>query len=143
MKRHRQALKIISGINVTNMLDTAFVLLITFMIVAPTLKHGIKLELPSVTASSLQPRKPLTVVVQTAEGDTTPGAGRYYIDNERVTLEELEDKLAANALREKETDVLLEAGREVPWETMAAVMAAIKRAGVENIGIVTNPKAER
>ena len=142
MKRHRQALKIISGINVTNMLDTAFVLLITFMIVAPTLKHGIKLELPSVTGTSLEPRKTLTVVVQSSESDA-PGEGKYYVENERVTLAELEEKLTANAMREKETDVLLEAGREVSWETMAAVMAAIKRAGVENIGIVTNPKSDR
>ena len=54
MKRHRQPLEIASDMNVTNLIDTSFILLITFMLVAPQLKHGIQLELPEVVAPPME-----------------------------------------------------------------------------------------
>ena len=48
MRRHRRQLNVLSEINLTNLVDTSFVLLIGFMLMAPTIKHGIKIEYPQV-----------------------------------------------------------------------------------------------
>lgn len=137
MRRRTAFHKPISSISLAPMMDVTFNLLIAFMIVAPTLKHGIELELPEVEASNLQPRDSLMIVIRKAphEGEEE----RIYLDDRRVSLEDLTEKILALYQRAPDLDMLLEADRTVPYEAVAKVLQAIQEAGVEGIGLVTTP----
>lgn len=137
MKRHRKALKLESAINITNLLDVAFVLLICFMMVAPTLKHGLKLELPEVAGGAIQTKKNFTIVIKNRTSiEEEP---RIYLEDKIVTIEEIKEKLHSQYLKSPDIDVLIECERSVPYDVFAQVLGAVKNAGVTNIGIVTEP----
>jgi biopolymer transport protein TolR len=140
MKRHHRNLNIISSINLTSLLDVTFLLLIAFMIIAPVLKYGLTLELPEVkTASRLEEKNQFTITVlkRMEEEDFE----RIYLNEKRVTLNELTEELRANYQRAQDVDVIIEADKNVPYGTFAQVIEAVQAAGVENIGMVTQPVA--
>lgn len=128
-----------ASISLTSMMDVTFNLLIAFMIVAPTLKHGIEIDLPRESAANLKPKEPLSVVIRKApeEGEEE----RIYIDDERVSLDELSEKMTALYQRNTDMDVMLEADRIVSYEIVAKVLNALQQAGVDDVGLVTEPPA--
>lgn len=135
------SLQPINTINLTSLMDVTFNLLIAFMLVAPTLKHGMKLDLPEVEASNLKPKKSLMVVIRKA-----PEAGeeeRIYLNDRRVTIEELTENLSAVYEKKADQDVLIEADRNIPYEIVAQVLNAIQKAGVESVGLVTEPHRKK
>lgn len=139
MKRHHQPLEVMGEMNITNLLDTAFILLITFMLVAPQLTHGIKLELPTVDAPTVEhrPEKTLLVSMQRrAEGEASEP---IYLDGKRVTLAELHERV--RQARQEDADVMveIEGDRLCSWDTSLKVLDAVKRAGVDNINLATRP----
>jgi biopolymer transport protein TolR len=141
MRRRTTFLKPISSISLTSMMDVTFNLLIAFMIVAPTLKHGIELDLPEVEATNLKPKDSLTVVIRKA-----PQGGedeRIYLNDRRVSLNDLTERITALYERKPDIDVLVEADKTVPYETFARVLNSIRKAGVDNIGLVTEPPSTR
>ena len=140
MKRQTTFLRPISSISLTSMMDVTFNLLIAFMIVAPTLKHGMELALPEVEASNLKPRNSLTVVIRKA-----PEAGedeRIYLNDRRVSLDDLSESITVLYERQPDLDVLIESDKSVPYEVVAKVLHAIQKAGVEVVGLVTEPPTE-
>ena len=137
MKRRTTGLQPISSISLTSMMDVAFNLLIAFMIVAPSLKHGMRIELPEVAATNLKPRKSITIVIRKAP---QPGEEeRIYVDNKRIEISKLTEKLTAIYERKPDIDILLEADKSVPYGIVARVLHAIQKTGVEGIGLVTEP----
>ena len=140
MKRHRQPLEIMSAMNITNLLDTAFILLITFMLVAPQLTHGLKLVLPEVKkAPPLQAdqAKSILISIQQREGDETEE--RVYIKNRRVTLEEITEIVATERAAKPETGIIIEADQDSRSGMFMKVVGAVKEAGVEKFGIKVRP----
>ena len=138
MRRHRQELKPMSEMNVTNLLDTAFILLMAFMIVAPAIKHGIELDLPKVSAANIDSTKTVTVVVRRAPLDQS---GEWiYVEERRLLPKELGEELVRKKRIFPEMDVLVEGDKDVRWETMARVLATITAAGIENVSLVTEPE---
>jgi len=126
-----------ASISLTSMMDVTFNLLIAFMIVAPTLKHGVEIDLPQVAATNLKPKNSITVAIRKA-----PERGedeRFYIDDARVSLDDLTEKLAALYKGKSDVDVMLEADRTVPYEVVAQTLYAMQKAGVEGVGLVTEP----
>lgn len=118
-------------------MDVTFNLLIAFMIVAPTLKHGIKLELPQIAASNLKPKDSVMIVIRKA-----PEKGeeeRVYVDDKRTSLEELGETISALYEKNPEIDILIEADKTVSYEIVARVLYTVQRAGVEGVGLVTEP----
>ena len=139
--RRKTSLQPLGSINLTSFMDMTFNLLIAFMLIAPTLKHGMELDLPEVTASSIKPKNSVTVVIRKA-----PQRGeeeRIYIDDKRVALEDLSDDIAALNNRKKDLSVMIEADKTVPYDIVAKVLNAIQKAGVEGVGLVTEPARER
>ena len=123
------------------MMDVTFNLLIAFMIVAPSLKHGLKLDLPEVQGASIQPRETITVYVRTPP---QPGEDvRIYLDDRRVPMDELTEKLMAMYERNPDVDVLIESDKTIAYEIIARVLQAVQTAGVTNVGLVTDPPSER
>ncbi|QSQ23881.1 protein TolR [Pyxidicoccus parkwayensis] len=121
-----------SEINVTPMVDVMLVLLIIFMVTAPLIQQGVKVNLPETKAAPVEATEKKLVL--------SIDAGRkVYIGDAEVALEELADKLAANAKAQADKEVYLHADRDVPYGVVVEVMAAAQRAGINNVGMITDP----
>ncbi len=129
-------------INLTSMLDLTFMLLITFIIIAPTLKHGLELDLPEVKASKLDvEKKSLTVAIKALEPEED--MERIYLDGNRIELSKLGERLAASFEKNPKLSIVIESDRKVQYGTFAHVVAEIQKAGIENIGLVTVPETKK
>ena len=121
-----------SEINVTPMVDVMLVLLIIFMVTAPLIQQGVKVNLPETKAAPVEATEKKLVL--------SIDAGRkVYIGDAEVALEELADKLAANAKAQADKEVYLHADRDVPYGVVVEVMASAQRAGITNVGMITDP----
>jgi biopolymer transport protein TolR len=127
----RQRRAALSQINVTPFVDVMLVLLVIFMVTAPMMDKGLDVNLPQVKdAPSMSVKdQPLTV--------TIGAAGEISIGKARVeSVAKLGAVLTQATAGNKEQQVLLEADRKVPYGQVAAVMAAIRAAGIEKVGMV-------
>ncbi|NDY43535.1 protein TolR [Dissulfurirhabdus thermomarina] len=123
-------------INVTPLVDVVLVLLIVFMVTAPMMTKGLEVDLPKVTARPLhQKTRPLVVTVR--------ADGSVALDRIRVSLEELPGLLADRRARRRGAQVLLRADRRVPYGVVAEVVAAVRAAGIEDLGLVTEAAPPR
>ena len=121
-----------SEINVTPMVDVMLVLLIIFMVTAPLIQQGVKLNLPQAKAAAVEANdKKLVVSVDARK--------RVYIGEAEVRLDQLEEKLKANAKAQADKELYLYADRALPYGTVMEVMSAAQRAGITNLGMITDP----
>lgn len=121
---------VLSEINVTPLVDVMLVLLVVFIVTAPLLSNAVKVHLPQTAVTSpLEPKKAVTVSVD-AHGDV-------YIDRRRVAIAELEGEL--NQIRSADADVSvrLSADESSNYGLVAKVMAAVDRAGIAKISVIT------
>ena len=125
---------LMSEINVTPFVDVMLVLLIIFMVTAPMMMQGMDVALPQVTSKPLETKEEHLMITLNKDG-------QIYINDFLVTLDTLQDKLAKILQGRTNPDVYLKADREVPYGTVAQAMAQIKDAGVEKLGMVTEPAA--
>ncbi len=122
----------LSEINVTPMVDVMLVLLIIFMVTTPLIQQGVKVNLPETKAAPVEPdEKKLVVSIDLAK--------RVFIGEAEVTLEDFEEKLRTNAKAQSEKEMFLHADRDLPYGVVIDVMAAAQRAGVTNVGMITDP----
>ena len=130
--RHRRFL---AEINVIPLVDVVLVLLIIFMVTAPMLYRGMDIRLPTSSSNTIQPEER---IVLTVERDH-----RVFIDKEPVGIGQLEPRLRALRDRNRDLSVYLRADRDVPYGTVVQVMDGVKRAGIEKLGMVTDPPGPR
>ena len=129
--------RLLSEINVVPYIDVMLVLLIIFMVTAPMLSQGIKVDLPKAAAEPIQPEKlePLLLSVD--------AAGQMYLNlgNPRQALEadRLLDIASAALRREPERPVLVKADKAVPYGRVVDGMVLLQRAGARKVGFVTEP----
>ncbi|MBL8957367.1 MAG: protein TolR [Myxococcaceae bacterium] len=122
----------LSEINVTPMVDVMLVLLIIFMVTAPLIQQGVKVNLPETKAAPVEASdKKIVVSVDINK--------RVYIGEVEVKLEELEEKLKTNAKAQADKELYLHADRALPYGIVIEVMASAQRAGVTNVGMITDP----
>jgi biopolymer transport protein TolR len=140
MRRHRKRLKPVAEINLTSLLDVAFVLLIAFMIVAPSLKYGVEIKLPSVREGA--PQLPstefnlATIGIPRSVAQQSAGIRTFLLDGEPVDSAELESRLKEKRARIGEKfAVEIQADREAPYEAFVQAVTAVRRAGVEAVGL--------
>jgi biopolymer transport protein TolR len=122
----------ISDINVTPLVDVMLVLLIIFMVTAPILQQGVEVNLPKVRAAALAGEDVQLVVNVDQEGGV-------LLNDTRVTATELEGKLAAIMRERPDRQVFLRADQDARYGDVMQAIAAIKGAGVERLGMVTEP----
>ncbi|MBD0316210.1 MAG: biopolymer transporter ExbD [Nitrospiraceae bacterium] len=128
--------RFLAEINVIPLVDVVLVLLIIFMVTAPMLYRGMDIKLPSSASNTI---KPEIRAVLSIEKDQ-----RLYLDKDQVSVAQLEHKL--RVLKEEHADVslYLRADRDVPYGVVVQVMDGVKKAGIEKLGMVTEPMgAER
>ncbi len=125
----------ISDINVTPLVDVMLVLLIIFMVAAPLISQGVPVQLPKTEAQALPGEESKLVLTLTHEKKIFIGTNA---DNP-IAYEQLEEKLKANERIQKDKELFLHADRRLEYGFVVDVMAIVRRAGVENLGMVTDP----
>jgi biopolymer transport protein TolR len=124
--------ELMSEINVTPFVDVMLVLLIIFMVTAPMMVQGLNVDLPEATAKSLDSEKEHLVI-------TINKDQQIYINDFEVTVEFLSAKLQKILKGRTDRDVYLKADKSIPYGIVVKVMAEIKGAGVEQLGMITEP----
>jgi biopolymer transport protein TolR len=125
---------LMSDINVTPFVDVMLVLLIIFMVTAPMMIQGMDVALPQVTAKPLDAKEEHLMI-------TVRKDSQIFINDFQVTADTLRDKLSKILQGRTNPEVYLKADRDVPYGLVAQVMAQVKDAGVEKLGMVTEPSA--
>ena len=137
MARHRVRKKPMAEINVVPYIDVMLVMLVIFMITAPLLTQGVKVDLPVASAESLPPdQDPLQVTVD-AEGNLFLNVG----DELQKPVDEatLVQQVSALLRRNQGLKVLVRGDHSVDYGTVVAAMVLLQQAGVPNVGLVTEP----
>lgn len=124
----------LAEINVTPLVDVMLVLLIIFMVTAPMMQSGIEVNLPS------------------AETRSTPSAGglvltvtkdRYiYMEDQIINLFLLESRIKSYFVGKKKKIAFIKADKDTPYGYMIDVMDILKKAGIENVGLIVDKKQE-
>jgi len=128
--------RLMSDINVTPFVDVMLVLLIIFMVTAPMMVQGVDVALPEVSAKPMVTDKENITVTINRDGDV-------YINDFQVRTDFLKDKLEKILQGQTDREVFFRADKDVPYGVVVTVMAEIKAAGVEKLGMVTDPFDER
>jgi biopolymer transport protein TolR len=119
----------IAEINMTPFIDVMLVLLIIFMISAPMLSVGVKVDLPKASASALNDKvDPLEVRVM---------KDKIMIQDQVVTMSSLATQLNAVAQNKKDTPVHLRADRSLSYEQVMQVISAVRNAGFTKLALVS------
>lgn len=125
-----------SQINVTPLVDVMLVLLVIFMVTAPMMQQGVQVNLPKADTKSLAPKEDTVVVSLEKSGKTS-------VNSSEVPQEQLKEKLNTMLAGRAKREVFLKADKEVPYGEVVKVMAQIKGAGVERLGMVTESPQRR
>ena len=125
-----------SDINVTPMVDVMLVLLIIFMVTAPLMQQGVKVDLPETKAQSLDVNPDLSILTITREQ-------KVFLGKAEIPYAELEEKLVNNIKLREDKEMYLHADRKLPYGVVVDVMAIMKRAGINNLGMVTDPVSRK
>ncbi len=126
--------QMVSQINVTPLVDVMLVLLVIFMVTAPIIQQGVEVTLPSVKAEALPGKEEQFVVSITRDS-------QIYLNDAKLSAVDLTGKLKAIANERPDRQVFIRADDQVPYGEVIRTMAAIKAAGIENVGMVTEMPA--
>jgi len=132
----RHQLATVSELNVTPLLDLAFVLLIIFMITTPLIENSTELVLPTGDAQGTP------VNTDRVRAVSILADGSLSFDGKPATLDDVESALAQHVARDPETAVLIRAHKDSNMQKFTDVMETAKRAGVKRIGFGNTPRAE-
>jgi biopolymer transport protein TolR len=126
---------LMSEINVTPFVDVMLVLLIIFMVTAPMMSQGVDVDLPEAATDPLSSDKEPLVV-------TIDKSGAVYISQLKVEVNYLQEKLRKILEGRENKEVFFKADKEVAYGVVVQVMAEIKGAGIEKLGMITVPPSE-
>ena len=123
---------LMSEINVTPLVDVMLVLLIIFMVTAPMLMQGVEVNLPQTTTKNIKTKEePLMLTVNKEK--------EIFIEKHRIKLDSLEIKIKKIFENRRDKEILLRADKEVPYGFVIKVIAKVKQAGIDKLGMVTVP----
>ena len=141
MKNKRTKRKLVAEINVVPYIDVTLVLLVVFMITAPLLMQGVKVELPVANSAPLDKQKqdPLIISIKSD--------GTYWIDengtNIANSLSFVKDRVAKVLRQKPNTPVLVWGDTAVDYGSVVDLMSQLQIAGAPSVGLVTEPSASQ
>jgi biopolymer transport protein ExbD len=122
---------VVSEINITPLVDVMLVLLVAFIVTVPLLNNAIQLNLPKTEATASAPDRPVTVSVDKA--------GNVYIEKRRIAPEARDAEFAQLHAQRPDAQVTLQGDEDTPYGNVAKVLAALERAGIAKLAVLTRP----
>lgn len=135
---HRRKSRTVAEINVVPYIDVMLVLLVIFIATAPVVMQGVTVDLPQAEAEAMNEDQHTPIIA------TVDRAGQYFvtIDSHSVKVPDL-DAMGAMVASELDKDpsrpVVVQGDAQVAYDSVIQLMNALKRAGVESVGLVTDP----
>src|SRR5512132_917663 len=126
--RTRSAL---ADINITPLVDVVLVLLIIFMLTAPILQSGIEVDVPKTKTVKEITEERLVISIDKQQ--------RVFVGNDPININQIPDLLRRKVRDPQRQSIFLRADENVPFGAFATVMDAVKRSGITNVSIVTQP----
>ena len=123
-----------SDINVTPLVDVMLVLLIIMMLVAPMLQQGVQVTLPKATNTSDKPEQAGQTVLAISKNKD------FYLNAKPVPEQDLARRVSELLENKTEKIVVIRADEEVEYGAVMAAMDQLRQAGIEDIGLITDPK---
>ncbi len=121
-------LPLTADINVTSLVDVAFVLLIIFMITAPMMQGGVDVQLPRAEARPLVPKEGLVVSIDRQ--------GRIFVDETPLSYEDFRATFGALVARRRPGGVYLRSDERVSYGQVVRVLAVMRASGIQDVGLV-------
>ena len=137
MQTIRPRRKRIAEINVVPYIDVMLVLLVIFMITAPLLTPGVKVDLPQAAATPVDNPDKETLVV------TVDRRGKLFLDDREISARDLQSKVAAILRVRPQTPVLIRGDRQVAYNDVVQTMVLLQAAGAPSVGLVTQSPDSR
>ena len=132
MSRRRREMPLNAEINVVNLIDVMLLLLVIFMITAPMMQGGVDVALPKAEARPLDPKSGMVVTIDRS--------GAVYVDETRMTLSEFRSAFRSLASKRTSDGVYLRGDASVPYGVVTQVIAIMRAAGVNDVGLMTDPE---
>ena len=127
LKRRYQPM---AEINVTPFVDVMLVLLVVFMVTAPLLSVGVKVDLPTAEADVIRGNdEPLTVSID--------GSGQVYLQESPISVQDLVPKLRAITSEKPDTRIFVRGDKEINYGLVMEIMGAINSAGFGKVSLIT------
>ncbi|MBC8382072.1 MAG: biopolymer transport protein TolR [Porticoccaceae bacterium] len=137
LKRKRVKRKLVAEINVVPYIDVTLVLLVVFMITAPLLMQGVKVELPAANSAPMDTKEQEPFIV------SIKSDGSYWVDqkgdNVATSLGDVKDRVAKVLRQKPQTPVLVWGDANVDYGSVVNLMSELQLAGAPSVGLVTEP----
>ncbi len=121
-------------INVTPLVDVMLVLLIIFMVSAPMMNTGVEVDLPAAQAPRVELSEEKLLL-------TVSKDQKVYLGRDEIAYEKLEATLLGNERMKREKELYIQADETVPYGFVVKVLAIVRKAGIQKLGLVTDPLA--
>jgi biopolymer transport protein TolR len=129
--RRRESLRLNADLNLINIIDVIFAILVVFMITAPLMSQGVKVDLPKAQAASVEEKKAIEVTI-TKE--------REILINETASdVQGFEKDFRAVFTGDPETAIIVNCDQSVPYGFVMQVVSAVQRQGGKRLGFLTDP----
>ena len=122
--------RLMAEINVTPMVDVMLVLLVIFMVTAPLLMAGVRVDMPRTAAPKIGPLDKPTVLTLTAEGS-------LYLGDDAVSREDLENRLAALRGDKSDAVVYIKADRKIAYGEVLELLGRVEHSGYQRISLLS------
>jgi len=127
--------KPMADINVTPLVDVVLVLLIIFMVTAPLLQMGIDVNLPRVKAKSIDVAEEKLIL-------TITPAKEIFINKNKIPISDLRTKLEGIFSSRTDKEIFMRADKTIPYGFVIEVMSEVRKAGIDKLGMITEPPEE-
>ncbi|MFO1478469.1 MAG: biopolymer transporter ExbD [Verrucomicrobiota bacterium] len=131
-KSHHEAL---AELNITPLLDLAFVLLVIFIITTTPVVNDLDVDLPSAARRPKDPKPKVNYV-------TVESSGRLYLNKEEVTMDSLQEKVAALRMEDQDLNISIRGSAKTKYQHIVQVMDQLQRANVGKVNLATEPFAD-
>lgn len=135
-RKHKKN-RLMADINVVPYIDVMLVLLIIFMVTAPLLTQGVKVDLPQAAARPMDNPDRETLVV------SIDRKGRYFLDDREMKPRDLQAKVAAVLRLRPDTPIAVRGDRNVAYSEIVDAMVLLQAAGAPSVGLITNPERKK
>lgn len=128
--RDETIVKPIADINMTNLVDVTFILLILFILIAPVIDEGFTLNLPSATSENIRTVESLTLVVDRSR--------RLQLEGKAVLIDGLASAIEGKAQAQPGGDIVILADRQLDYGFIIKIMDVLRSSGMTNISLATS-----